>query len=256
MGWLWADRNDQRKRIGDGTETNGPTCPVARGECPVRGPEMNPRNRMPQHLSQTRQPGQKITLPTTRETSTIPKARGAGEAEANSNARWEYPSPQQMYNALLRKGYTNTPAEDVESMVSVHNFLNEGAWYEICKWEARRGNLQPRLVRFHGRPKDRTPKAAMLQTLGSFIPRYATEPPFDRHDWYISRPESGQAESSGKREGDKEVRFVIDYYEGPPEPTGEPVFFLDVRPALDSPGAVFDRVSYWAKDTWVRASGL
>ena len=40
-----------------------------------------------------------------------------------------------MYNAMLRKGYTDTPADAVESMVSVHNFLNEGAWNEILEWE-------------------------------------------------------------------------------------------------------------------------
>jgi len=50
---------------------------------------------------------------------------------------WEYPSPQQMYNAMIRKGYDDTPAEHVESMVAVHNFLNEGAWREIENWEAR-----------------------------------------------------------------------------------------------------------------------
>lgn len=40
-----------------------------------------------------------------------------------------------MYNAMLRKGYTDTPADAVESMVAVHNFLNEGAWEEIVTWE-------------------------------------------------------------------------------------------------------------------------
>ena len=36
---------------------------------------------------------------------------------------------------MLRKGYTDTPADAVESMVEVHNFLNEGAWDEIVLWE-------------------------------------------------------------------------------------------------------------------------
>merc|ERR1711939_590396 len=30
---------------------------------------------------------------------------------------------------------SDSPAEDVESMVAVHNFLNEGAWREIEEWE-------------------------------------------------------------------------------------------------------------------------
>jgi cytochrome c heme-lyase len=52
-----------------------------------------------------------------------------------------------------------------------------------------------------------------------------------------------------------EVRYVIDYYSGPPEPTGEPVFYLDVRPAVDRPSAILERVMVWGGDLWERASG-
>jgi hypothetical protein len=50
--------------------------------------------------------------------------------------KWEYPSPQQFYNALVRKGW-ETPEEHVETMVDIHNFLNERAWMEVLKWEKR-----------------------------------------------------------------------------------------------------------------------
>jgi cytochrome c heme-lyase len=144
-------------------------------------------------LSQDRAENQSVTLPTEREPSTIPKGSGEGN--------WEYPSPQQMYNALLRKGYTDTDAGAVESMVSVHNFLNEGAWAEIVEWERRFGRglgkgwdmckrgeegsmaganleqganeeevVQPKLIRFMGRPKEMTPKAAMIQVMGWIYP--------------------------------------------------------------------------------------
>lgn len=74
------------------------------------------------------------------------------------------------------------------------------------------------------------------------------EPPFDRHDWYVHRPiAEGQP---------KEVRYVIDYYSAPPEPTGEPVFYLDVRPAVDRPSAAIERMMRWGGDVWYRASGL
>ena len=53
----------------------------------------------------------------------------------------------------------------------------------------------------------------------------------------------------------KEVRYVIDYYSGPPEPTGEPVFYLDVRPAVDGPTAAAERMLRWGGDVWHRASG-
>jgi cytochrome c heme-lyase len=144
------------------------------------------------HLSQERAPGQTADLPAEREVSSIPR----GDASAG---HWEYPSPQQMYNAMLRKGYTDTPQDAVESMVAVHNFLNEGAWAEIVEWEqifsqglrsgwekcrrgsenlARGGQAQeamdeeslPRLIRFQGRPQDLTPKARILQALGWLYP--------------------------------------------------------------------------------------
>ena len=143
---------------------------------------------MPSNLSQRRAPSQSHPLPLDREVSSIPR----GDQDSN----WEYPSPQQMYNAMLRKGYDDTPADAVESMVAVHNFLNEGAWAEIEGWERRfsrglgfgwracqrgeaafdatamedRGATAPRLVRFQGRPGEMTPKARMLQVLGWMYP--------------------------------------------------------------------------------------
>lgn len=74
-----------------------------------------------------------------------------------------------------------------------------------------------------------------------------TAPPFDRHDWYVER-----------KVGDKiqEIRYVIDYYDAPDDENGDPVFFLDVRPALDSPTLALERVMRWGGDVWYRASGM
>ena len=71
--------------------------------------------------------------------------------------------------------------------------------------------------------------------------------PFDRHDWFVQRrmPDGSS----------QEVRYVIDYYAGDPEPTGEPVFFLDVRPAVDSPTAAVQRMMRWGGDVWYRGTG-
>ena len=172
---------------------DGSSCPVASPKPPPRSTsqpsstisKMNPLNHMP-NISQARASNQITPLPTSRTTSSIPR----GGVEGN----WEYPSPQQMYNALLRKGYDGTPADGVESMVEVHNFLNEGAWEEIEGWEARfsrglgygwrvcsRGeegfiperqapDQQPRLMRFMGRPGDLTPKARLCGMLGQVWP--------------------------------------------------------------------------------------
>ena len=204
-----------------------------------------------------------------------------------------------MYNAMLRKGNTDTPAEDVEAMVAVHNFLNEGAWNEIVEWEnifasglgpgwdkckhgeqglamdrARREYLaefqaerqrltgqaptpqqkaqvelqQPKLLRFQGRPGDPTPKARVLQYLAKMFPeKFGQEPPFDRHDWFVARK---QPDGSVR-----EVRYVIDYYGGGLQATGEPVFYLDIRPALDSPTAAAERMIRWGSDVWYTATG-
>ncbi|OJJ95838.1 hypothetical protein ASPACDRAFT_35583 [Aspergillus aculeatus ATCC 16872] len=233
--------------------------------------KLNPLNYMFASISQEKAPNQTVDLPVERELSSIPRS----DTEGN----WEYPSPQQMYNAMLRKGYTDTPQDAVEAMVAVHNFLNEGAWDEIVRWErifskglaegwekCRRGeeNLAmeelreqisgssqqtpaPRLIRFQGRPQELTPKARILQALGWIYPaKFESSPPFDRHDWFVMRQTPA---------GPKEVRYVIDYYSGPPEPNGEPVFFLDIRPALDSPTAAVERLMRWGGDVWWRASG-
>ena len=234
-------------------------------------------------LSQDRAPLQTTSLPVSREQSTIPKGDGS---------LWEYPSPQQMYNAMLRKGYTDTPTDAVEAMVAVHNFLNEGAWAEVVGWEARfarglrtgwrvcrrgednaaallgsdgaldtewrtRDVLPPKLVRFTGRPDAPSPKAQLMQILARAAPGFfSPAPPFDRHDWFVRRCSAGvSAADADQTSLCKEIRYVIDYYEAPPEPTGQPVFHLDVRPAADSPRAVAERALRWGGDVWWRANG-
>jgi cytochrome c heme-lyase len=165
---------------GDGSKSSQATSST-----PSKLAKYNPLNYMFSDLSQERAAKQKIALDTEREPSSIPKGSGEGN--------WEYPSPQQMYNALLRKGYHDTDPEHVTSMVSVHNFLNEGAWNEIRVWEGifsqglsegwkrcERGEAgidesvadaaDPKLVRFQGRPKDMTPKATMVQVMGYIYP--------------------------------------------------------------------------------------
>lgn len=101
-------------------------------ECPMHA-EINPANNMPATLAQSPAPGQSIALPQDRTESSIPRAPSPDGAPAPT-PKWEYPSPQQFYNALVRKGW-ETPEEHVETMVHIHNFLNEEAWNEVLKWE-------------------------------------------------------------------------------------------------------------------------
>ncbi|POS82701.1 hypothetical protein EPUL_003943 [Erysiphe pulchra] len=293
MGWFWADSNfalgDPRIRetVSKDSESVAPppSCPMHKSNRTCDGQPVidtpitstsrsvnnagtkysvyNPLNYIFNELSQLPDKNQTMKLPTERESSTIPKSTGEGN--------WEYPSPQQMYNALLRKGFTDTDVTAVESMVSVHNFLNEGAWAEIVEWERLFGRglkkgweickngekkldpveeekeiPQPSLLSFMGRPKDMTPKAAILQLLGKVYPTgFGTEPPFDRHDWIVKREFNGTS---------KQIRYVIDYYSGPDSPNGEPVFYLDVRPAI-TPLAAIERMLRWSGNLWYKASG-
>ncbi|KAI0923889.1 hypothetical protein AcW1_006716 [Taiwanofungus camphoratus] len=205
----------------------------APAQCPISheaASGINPLNQMP-NVSQEPAPNQAIALPTSRSTSSIPR---------DESAKWEYPSPQQFYNALVRKGW-ETPEEHVEVMVQIHNFLNEQAWNEILKWERKENPTEdPQLTRFRGRPGELSPKARFWLFAGWLLPsRFNTEPPFDRHDWIVRRRNTGE-----------EVRYVIDYYSAPPEPDGSPVFSLDVRPALDSFGSVKQRIAAATEDAW------
>lgn len=273
MGWFWADNTVSSSRLtaphplpSHSDAQPPPSCPMHNkmsqsaplppppttsdrpSACPVKHDaaaskpaqskdtpsyisKLNPLNYMPELANKREHNEQRIKLPLDREASSIPRGDGQGN--------WEYPSPQQMYNAMLRKGYTDTPAEHVESMVAVHNFLNEGAWEEIRAWEhrfnrglgkgweycsrgeegysqmlaleqlrRRRGEealSEPKLLRFEGRPSDMTPKAKMLSFMAWLYPsQFPDNPPFDRHDWYVER--------NGANGTKQEKRYIIDYY--------------------------------------------
>ncbi|KAF7356343.1 Cytochrome c heme lyase [Mycena venus] len=211
-------------------------------QCPIDHESISPLNQMPQNLSQSPAPSQALALPTSRTISSIPRG------DTDTAERWEYPSAQQFYNALMRKGKVapgveKEELEHVETMVEIHNFLNERAWEEVVRWERRVGEDSGddiQLARFKGRPGEMSPKARIWQFAGWLMPsRFNTEPPFDRHDWIVRRPKTGE-----------EVRYVIDYYSAPPEPDGSPVFSLDVRPALDSFGSLKERIAAATEDAW------
>lgn len=189
-------------------------------------------------------PDQSIPLPTRRIVSSIPRGvvvpeegRDEGE-EKEKAAHWVYPSEQQFYNALRRKGYT-ADVESMSTVVQIHNAVNERTWRHICQWEKELHSVDtPRLVRFMGRPNDRSPRAWCNVLL------FGRHPPFDRHDWYIDRGDG------------EEHRYVIDFYEGKRKAVSTannnfataaaaaalPSMYLDVRPALDNPQALLDRV--------------
>ena len=238
---------------------------------------MDPTNNMPipnvQTTARNNLPSsqQQNTLPTERVKSSIPKG--------GTNETWVYPSPQMFYNALARKGKlsmedeggntdaasggdddTKQPAgieEDMESVVAIHNCMNEGTWSRILQWEKvlnptttddkEEGGVMPKLLKFCGRPTDLSPKAYIKHYL------FSHPLPFDRHDWTVTR--SNPTDGS-----ETEVRYVIDYYHdevmaseeagsGMPnmdDGIGEngriKSLLVDVRPAADSVSDIWGRM--------------
>jgi len=122
------------------------------------------------------------------------------------------------FDAMKRKNY-DPQARDMQSIVPIHNAVNERAWKEILDWEKGRGSEKcggPKLVSFSGQATALTPKARFNSILGYTAP-------FDRHDWVVDR--------CGTR-----VEYVIDFYSGRDEgKVGKSLnFYLDVRPKLNT----------------------
>lgn len=105
--------------------------------------------------------GQKVPISTARVQSNIPKG--------GTDSTWLYPSPQMFLNALARKHKADDVTEhDAESMVAIHNNMNERTWNALLKWEERHRSTcaDPRLLRFRGRPDELSPKARLLSMFG------------------------------------------------------------------------------------------
>ncbi|GFS05287.1 cytochrome c heme lyase [Elysia marginata] len=212
-------------------------CPMSQGEDKAKATldEINADNMMPPP-NQRPAPDQPFALPTDRVVSSIPKA--------DSDEKWVYPSPQMFWNAMLRKvavlifamfktfddltGWrwkdSDISPKDMDNIINIHNSNNELAWREVLKWEALHADecTSPRLKRFAGFASKYSPRARIRSWLGY-------ELPFDRHDWVVDR-------------NGKEVRYIIDYYDGGKVNKDYEFALLDVRPALDSFEAVKDRV--------------
>jgi len=116
----------------------------------------------------------------------------------------------------------------METMVHIHNRLNEDAWKLVLQWESRfhGGDAEAaklELASFSGIHGHLSNKARFYKLGKRFFPSYFTLPdPFDRHDWIVSRPRTGT-----------KARYVIDYY-GAKNARGDTQLVMDARPALDS----------------------
>ncbi|KAI0136746.1 cytochrome c/c1 heme lyase [Xylariales sp. AK1849] len=170
-------------------------------------------------------------LGTRREISTIPRAsqpnsdsaRPANQEQETgvdkASGNWIYPSEKMFFEAMKRKGH-DPHSSDMQTVVPIHNAVNERAWAEIKEWEEPwiQGSScdGPRLHSFSGLSTKMSPKARVNSLLG-----YQT--PFDRHDWVVDRC-------------GKEIEYIIDFYAGRQTggSNGKLSFYLDVRPKLNS----------------------
>ena len=187
---------------------------------PALDESVNPRNQMPE-FPQSQAEGQKATLSTRRVMSSIPKT-------GTDNQKWEYPSPQQFFHALLRRNKT-AEEETMEAVVYVHNAVNEESWEQILEYESLHKEvcLEPSLQRFVGNSEKISPKAWLMQ-------KVTGQELFDRHDWIVDRC------------GAKAVRYIIDYYDTTNTSAADGKFNvrIDARPALDDIGNVWDRLRF------------
>ena len=192
--------------------------PSASALLDASGQSLNPTNMMPTNPKQEPAPGQRISLPTGRQPSSIP--------QAGTESTWSYPSQQMFFNALQRKGKGEGVSEkDMSSVVTAHNSLNETTWREVLKYESlppHGHSNEPELKRFMG-------KSDVLSPLAYAYSVFGYGQPFDRHDWIVTR------------NGERDIRYVIDFYHDSQSQSNLP-FSVNVRPALDSFEAVQDRL--------------
>ena len=222
-----TSNNTNEKASSNKTESK---CPVKKGSTifNVYSQPIDPKNNMPANPNQLPREGQRRPIETSRVKSSIPKG-------GTDDDTWTYPSPQMFYNALNRKGKGDgVDEDDVETIVAIHNNMNERTWKQVMKWEETFHCDEcpsPKLLRFIGRPDELSPMARFRK----FV--YGHEP-FDRHDWTIDRC-------------GKEVRYIIDYYHDESindtkvphlrSSTDIKSITMVTRPALDSFGSFFDR---------------
>lgn len=164
--------------------------------------------------------------------SACPHATGNSDGnDGSGEKRWTYPSEQMFFNAMKRKGW-KPREEEMSTVVSIHNAVNERTWIEVMRWEKLFHGDEcdnPKLLKFMGRPKDPSPKSRVKVLMGY-------KKPFDRHDWIVDRCGT-------------HLRYIIDYYEGSSRQSGgRQGFHIDARPALDSFGSAVDRVRMWWHD--------
>ncbi|GMM55052.1 cytochrome c1 heme lyase [Maudiozyma humilis] len=162
-------------------------------------------------------------LSSARAVSSIPRTAAGGN--------WVYPSEQQFYDAMQRKGMAGAGERmDMRAVIPIHNDVNERVWRSIERWEGAETSVPAKegtatetraapslsLTSFQGDSKKVTPRAWIRHYL------LRMDLPFDRHDWVVERRAAAGAVP-------RRIDYVIDFYMDKTRGV-----YLDVRPKLNT----------------------
>lgn len=149
----------------DHGKTSTESCPVDHASVVNNNNPLYNTNANDFVFDHSRTADQKANLSVKRATSNIPKGDFTPEHQPKAAEKWVYPSEQQYYNAMKRKGY-NPSESDIPAVLFIHNHVNEQGWSKVKEWEAYSGFANPKLKRFMGKPTQLSPKARFLSMIG------------------------------------------------------------------------------------------
>ncbi|CEL92815.1 unnamed protein product [Vitrella brassicaformis CCMP3155] len=200
-------------------------APSAKGDVPADNKERFADHPLatstPPSSPTTKGPQSEDQLSNDRQKATIPSVSGD----------WYYPSERQFFKATLAKGHDDVMPSDMPMVVAIHNAVNEQCWQRIMEYEKMHEDecSTPKLLRFIGRPDQMSVKAKLMTALMGY------HKPFDRHDWFVDRC-------------GKQVRYVVDFYEGAPSKYSPVSIYVDARPEVGLEGCM-DRTKMFLKRT-------
>lgn len=128
------------------TQTPATGCPVdhtkssSDAACPVDGVDSGlnaEMMRVASHASgfTVRGSASPSRLSQARAVSSIPKGDLTPEHQTGTTEdNWEYPSEEMYFKAMKRKGWAPN-AQQMKTIVAIHNTVNEQSWLEVLKWE-------------------------------------------------------------------------------------------------------------------------
>lgn len=129
------------------SSTSPPTTTPTSSDRSIPPPPPPSQEQEQEHLQRQQHQHRHGGLGTDRVISTIPRSQSDGatssacpvnhETETGADARtgnWVYPSEKMFFDAMKRKGH-DTRAQDMKTVVPIHNAVNERAWKEIREWE-------------------------------------------------------------------------------------------------------------------------